>query len=233
MAQHKQWDQEYKNNRLVTGSDEPQNDFKRFCKYLKKTERVEIDELRVLDLGSGTGKNSLYLAERGATTTGFEISQTAITIARLRAAEKNLSSTFIERSFGETFPSDDNSYDLVLDIMSSNSLTEPERAVYLAEVARTLVPGGYFFVRLLALDGDKNAQTLLRTNPGTEPGTYILPEVGIVERVLSKDEFLSYYGSNFDILQLEKKSGYAHVGTRIFKRQYWIAYLQRKTFLAQ
>lgn len=229
MAQQNEWDQEYKNNLLITGSAEPQNDFKKFFKYLKKTQEVDFENLRVLDLGSGTGKNSIFLAERGASVTGLEISKTAIAIAEKRAHAQGVQPTFIEKSFGERFLFPENSFDLVLDIMSSNSLTTAERKLYLAEVSRTLVPGGYFFIRLLALDGDKHAETLLKTHPGNEPGTYCLPEVNIIERVLSESELRDYYEPFFTIKKLQRKSGYARVGERIFKRQYWVGYLQKPT----
>ena len=202
--------------------------FKRFLKYLKKQCKVEVETLRVLDLGSGTGKNSIFLAKRGAVCTGFELSTTAIKIARKRSLESDTNSTFIQRSFGEEFHFPDNSFNLVLDIMSSNSLTEPERKIYLQEVSRVLRPGGHFFVRLLALDGDKHAETLLKTRPGTELGTYQLPDVEITERVLTEKEFRHYYEPFFDIIKLERKSGYARVSGRIFKRQYWIGYLKNK-----
>lgn len=229
MPQQNEWDEEYRNNRLVTGSAEPQNDFKRYLKYLKKNHTIKPEGLKVLDLGSGTGKNSIYLAEREAIATGLEISATAIKIAKERAAECDVEPAFIHQSFGKPFPFTDNSFDLALDIMSSNSLTEPERKNYLQEVSRVLLPGGHFFVRLLALDGDRHAEALLKNHPGKEPGTYILPSVNITERVLSRDEFIQYYSPLFDILKLEKKSSYAHVEERIFKRQYWLGYLQNKT----
>tara|TARA_B100002051_G_scaffold147570_1_gene139648 strand:- start:13389 stop:14078 length:690 start_codon:yes stop_codon:yes gene_type:complete len=229
MAQSKAWDKEYQTNNLVTNSTEPQNDFKKFIKFLRKEQKVDISTLKVLDLGSGTGKNSIFLAERGANCTGLEISDTAIGLAKKRAAESNLTeTTFIKQSFGETFPFSDATFDLALDIMSSNSLTEAERALYLEEVARTLKPQGFFFVRLLALDGDKHAQTLIKDHPGAESGTYVLPEVGITERVLTRDEFIAYYSPFFNILKLEKNSSYAHVKNTKYKRHYWVAYLQKK-----
>jgi SAM-dependent methyltransferase len=228
MPQQNEWDREYKTNNLVTGSNEPQNDFKKFVKFLKKKCGVKTEELRVLDLGSGTGKNSIFLADRGAVATGLEISATAINIAKERGREEGVNAKFIQRSFGKEFPFEDNSFDLVLDIMSSNSLSESEREIYLKEVHRVLSPDGYFFVRLLALDGDKHAEHLLKTQPGKEKGTYKLPDVGITERVLSRAEFTEYYSPYFNITKLEKKSSYATVNKRIFKRQYWVGYLQNK-----
>lgn len=228
MAQAKNWDREYTQNLLVTGGTEPQADFKRFLKYLRKEAGVSLNTLNVLDLGSGTGKNSIFLAEEGATVVGIEIAPTAVKIARSRAQEAKVTATFFEQSFGAHLPFPDTSFNLALDIMSSNALTESERAIYLSELRRVLTAGAYFFVRLLALDGDKHAATLLKIHPGHESGTYRLPEVGITERVLTEKEFRQYYEPTFTIHKLERKSGYARVGERLFKRQYWIGYLQKK-----
>jgi SAM-dependent methyltransferase len=228
MAQAKEWDREYNKNLLVTGGEEPQNDFKRYLKYLKKEVGIDLSTLSVIDLGSGTGKNSIYLASLGAKAAGLEISQTAVKTARARATEAGVTANFLEQSFGTTFPFPDNSFNLALDIMSSNSLNEQERAIYLSELNRVLVPDAFFFVRLLALTGDKHAAALLKTHPGAEAGTYRLPEVGITERVLSEKEFRQYYEQYFTIHKLERKSGYMRVGDRLFKRQYWLGYLQKK-----
>lgn len=65
MTQYKVWESEYKNPKLITASDQPQLDFKHFIKWLRKTQHVDLEGLRVLDLGSGTGKNSIFSAERG------------------------------------------------------------------------------------------------------------------------------------------------------------------------
>jgi len=229
MAQAKDWDREYNKNLLVTGGTEPQADFKRFLKYLKKETDFDTETIKALDLGSGTGKNSIYLAEEfGASAVGIEIAPTAVKIAQDRAKAAAISATFIKQSFGTHLPLPDNSFNLALDIMSSNSLSESERSIDLHELNRTLSNGAYFFVRLLSLDGDKHAATLLKTQPGSEPGTYKLPEVGITERVLTEKEFRNYYEPTFTIHRLERKSGYARVGDRLYKRQYWIGYLQKK-----
>ncbi len=229
MAQAKDWDREYNKNLLVTGGTEPQADFKRFLKYLKKETDFDTETIKALDLGSGTGKNSIYLAEEfGASVVGIEIAPTAVKIAQDRAKAAAVSATFIKQSFGTHLPLPDNSFNLALDIMSSNSLSESERSIYLHELNRILSSGAYFFVRLLSLDGDKHAATLLKTQPGSEPGTYKLPEVGITERVLTEKEFRNYYEPIFTIHRLERKSGYARVGNRLYKRQYWIGYLQKK-----
>jgi ubiquinone/menaquinone biosynthesis C-methylase UbiE len=227
VAQFDVWEKEYRDPKLITNSDEPQLDFKHFIKWLRKTEHVDLDGLRVLDLGSGTGKNSLFLAERGSEVTGIELSTTAVKIAEQRAQERGLFAEFIEGSFGNKFNFKDNGFDLIIDVVSSMSLSDKERTKYLSECTRVLKPGGHMFVKTLCVDGDKNAQWLLEHYPGKEKNTYVMPETGIIERVFSEEDIRSLYGEQFDIQKLERKHSYTIMDGKPFKRQFWLAYLRK------
>ena len=54
----------------------------------------DFDRGTALDLGCGQGRNALWLAERGFTVTGLDLSPVAIEQARARAAELGLDATF-------------------------------------------------------------------------------------------------------------------------------------------
>jgi hypothetical protein len=84
------------------------------------------------------------------------------------------------------------------------------------------------FVRALCKDGDKNALTLLKTSPGKEHDTYILPDLALCERVFSRNDFVETYSKNFEILSLEKDVNYTSFGGRSYKRNFWLAYLKKK-----
>lgn len=221
------WEREYRRPQLITGRDLPQNDVLRFLKYLKKTHRLKLNKLKILDLGSGTGRNANYLAEIGNLVTAMEISTTAIKIAQKRADEMNVKVRYLNNNIGARYPFPDNSFDIILDITSSNSLNECERQIYLKETYRVLKPGGHLFVRALCKDGDKNAQNLLKISPGPEPDTYIMKELGLIERVFSQKDFLETY-KKFKINKLEKKKGYARMNNQSYKRIYLLAYLQKE-----
>ena len=214
------WEKEYQNRRLVTCDAKPQKFFLKFLKFLKK-EGVSIDKLKILDLGSGTGRNANYLVERGAKVLGMEIAKNALDLARKRSLELGLKLDYLHQSIGEIYPFPDKSFDLVLDITSSNSLNEDERKVYLSEVGRVLRPKGYFFVRALCLDGDRNARNLLRDCPGPEESTYIMPKIGLVERVFSRQNFLETY-KNFRLIKLERQIAYTSFGNQSYKRNFWL-----------
>lgn len=228
MAQSEVWEKEYRQPRLVTGGAEPQNDFKRFVKWLKKNQKKALTGLTVLDLGAGLGKNSIFMAERGSTVTGLEISDTAIKTAKERAQEKSLEEpdvTFLKHDIGTIYPFKDRSFDVVLDVISSNSLNEAGREVYLKEISRVLKPGGCLFVRALCKEGDKHAEFLVTNHPGPEPDTYIMPGLKLTERVFTKEDFINTYSEHFTILELTKKSGYAQFAGKTYKRNYWLAYM--------
>ena len=235
MPQTEAWEREYRNPKLVTGKAEPQNDVKRYLKFLKKEEKVSFDALRVLDLGCGTGRNANYLAEMiGEGTkpdmvmvTGFEISKTALNVAKERASDAGLRVDYKIQSIGEIYPCEDETFGLILDITSSNSLNEKEREIYLKETHRVLKSGGYFFVRALCKDGDTNVKELLKRSSGKEHDTYINTEMKLTERVFSKEDFIKTYTPYFLIQILEKKTGYAHFNGRIYKRNYWLAYTKK------
>lgn len=227
MPQEFVWEREYKTPQLLTKKAEPQTDTKNFLKFLRKTENVELKDLCVLDLGSGTGRNGNYIAKFGNKVIGLEISTTAVKLAKERAEFLGVDATYKLGDFGSKFQFEDNYFDVVLDVISSNSLNEAERVIYLSEVSRVLKPGGYFFVRTLCKDGDKNAKNLLKDSPGKEHDTYINKDMGLTERVFSREDFVAMYEKYFKILRLMVKSNYTRFKGQPYKRNYWLAYMKK------
>jgi SAM-dependent methyltransferase len=227
MAQKEIWEREYRQPQLVTKGEEPQKDVLRLFKDLRRKHGVAFEELSVIDLGSGTGRNSNYLAGLGAKVVGVEIAPTAVRLSRLRAEGQNLSVKYFEQSMSDRLPVEDLSIDLAIDITSSNSLLAKERATYLKELDRIIKPGGYFVLKTLALDGDKNAKALLKLSPGPEPYTYKMKELGLVEHVFSREELMELYGGMFKLIELEKKTSYTRMNGQSYKRNFWLSIWQK------
>lgn len=221
------WEKEYKNPKLMTGENKPQSDVLNFLKFLRKEEKYKVESKNILDLGCGTGRNANYLAEMGNSVIGIEISKTALSIASSHMKDINVKVDFRLGDIGKPYDIKDNSIDIVLDVTSSNSLNEKGREIYLNEVSRVLKNGGYFFVRALCKDGNKNVKNLLHNSPGKEYDTYYMKDLDLYERVFSKEDFMKIYGRYFKILKLEKKTSYPRVDGRIYKRDYWLSYMQK------
>ncbi len=228
MSQESVWDREYRNSKFLTKENKPQSDVVRFVQFLRKDQKLVTEALKVLDLGSGAGRNSFYFADMGNMVTGLEISKTAVGIADQYAKDAGLNISYVKQSIGDEFPCEDNSIDIALDITSSNSLTEKEREVFLSETNRVLKNGGYFFTKALCKEGDENAKYLIKNNPGKEKDTYIMPEVGVTERVWTKEDFVSTYEKYFEIIFIDKKTSYSKIKGRSYKRNFWIVYMKKR-----
>lgn len=218
------WEKEYQKPKLVTGGTEAIQSVKDWVRFLRREEGLDLSNLKILDLGCGNGKNSFYIYEQGDNNKihGIDISKTAIAEAQKRGV-----GNFTYGNIGQTLPFADSYFDIVLDVTSSNSLNERERETYLKETARVLKPGGHFFVRALCKDGDSNAKNLLKTNPGKEKDTYIMPELGLTERVFSKEDLIEIYSKYFTITKMEKETHYTKFNNRSYKRNFWVVWMEK------
>lgn len=228
MHNQNSWNQEYKTSQLLTQSHKPQKDFLRFIKWIKNNKHIDLySGITVLDLGCGVGRNSFYMADHyDANVHAWDFSQDAIEKAQEIHAHPHIH--FEERNIGKYFPLEDESIDMILDVTSSNALNEKERAVYLKECARVLKPQGYLYVRTLAKEGDKNAQSLVKQFPGPEYDTYVHPQLKVTERIFSGPDFKKLYNEQLEVVRMERKTGYQGFGSQSYKRNYWNIYIKKK-----
>lgn len=107
---------------------------------------------RALDLGCGTGTNSITLARYGWKVTGVDFVGKAIRKARTKAQKSDLIIDFfrddvtrLEKITGQ--------YDLVLDIGCFHNLSQPGKERYTQNLKRFLAPNGTFLLYGFINDG--------------------------------------------------------------------------------
>lgn len=102
---------------------------------------------RVLDLGCGEGRDSLFLARRGFDVTGVDVSRAALDKARERAAAEGFDCTFLERDVILLENVGAEPFDWAINMGCLHMLSEPEhRRRHLERVRDVLRPGGDFLV---------------------------------------------------------------------------------------
>ncbi|SDY52136.1 class I SAM-dependent methyltransferase [Herbiconiux ginsengi] len=100
---------------------------------------------RALDLGSGEGADSIWLAEQEWQVTGVEISATAISRARVHASDRGVSDriTWQQADLAEWMPAAE--YELVSACFLHSPVAFPREAV-LRQAASAVAPGGHLLV---------------------------------------------------------------------------------------
>lgn len=100
---------------------------------------------RALDLGCGTGKNTVYLARHGWEAVGVDLSLIAILQARWRAFGADARCRFHQADVTDLHFLKD-PFDLTLDIGCLHSLPLEDQEPYASEVARLTRPGGCYML---------------------------------------------------------------------------------------
>ena len=100
----------------------------------------------VLDVGCGEAAISLYLAERGYTTVGLDLSPTAIELAKAEAAKRGLTNATFDVADISAFTGYDGRFDTIVDSTLFHSIPVEARDGYLQSIARAAAPGASYFV---------------------------------------------------------------------------------------
>lgn len=96
--------------------------------------------LQVADLGCGTGRHTLWLAQQGARVIGLDFSEGMLTEARSKAASQGLTVDLRLHDLTTPLPLPSASQDLIVSGLVLEHL--PELGPFFAEVHRILRPGG-------------------------------------------------------------------------------------------
>ncbi len=221
------WEKEYKKATHLKMSDEPAEDLLNFIKWTKRN--AEWDPFPkdgfVLDLGCGNGRNIIALAkEFNMTGTGIDISAEAIEQAK--KSSKGTTLDFFAKEISGKIDLDNQTADVVLDMMTSHFLNNEERKLLAEEIKRVIKPYGWFFFKTFILDGDSHAKRLLRDNPAGEEGSYIHPRIKVSEHVFTDEEIGSLFCPEFKIHKMLKS--YKHVlDGKPHKRRTVSVYMER------
>lgn len=155
------WEQAYRDPNADAFAKGPTSDLEAYAAHLKPRSRV-------LDVGCGEGRNSIYLAAQGHIVDAFDISAAGIASAKRRAAEQRLDIRFwLEDLASFTFL---RKYDVIL---SHGVLHLPEKAVrdaFLHKARAHTKPGGLHFIGIFT--------NRLPATPDNRPFTKSLFDVG-------------------------------------------------------
>ncbi len=143
---------------------------------------------RALDIGCGTGTTSIELAARGWTVTGVDFAANAIWRARRKARARSLAGTLTFRVANVAAPeflSNAPPVDLVIDVGCLHSLTNSQRPIYAAHLARLTRPGTEFLLYAFMPHITDSGRAL-----GISPervAALFFPAFSVIDRVVGED----------------------------------------------
>ena len=114
-------------------------------------------EVRILEVGCGTGNNLWFASREGFTVTGLDASEAAVDLARQRFKDEGLSGEFNVGDF-TCLPHEDDTFDLAIDRAAITNCGYGAGSKAISEVRRVLKPGGYFIFNPYA-DGHSSQAT--------------------------------------------------------------------------
>ena len=161
------WEIGYHDITVSTFAKGPTSDMADFYRTIKPHSRI-------LDVGCGEGRNSIFLAEQGHMIDAFDLSEAGIKKAKTIATDKGLNINFFVCDLGNFIF--DKDYDVIL---SHGVLHLPEKAVrdrFILEAQEHTAPGGYniigIFTNRLPVTPDNAPFTKSLFNVGELPEKY-------------------------------------------------------------
>lgn len=162
---------------------------------------------KVLDLGCGSGKHTVYLAEKGLDAYGIDISTEGLKKTEQRLRGENLKANLRAGSIYEKLPYEENLFDAIISIRTINHARIESIRRVIKEIKRTLKPEGFVFVTTRR-KREKEKRLPFKV---IAPHTYIPldgREKGIVHYLFTKKSLKEAFCSFRTEIWLDKKKDY-------------------------
>lgn len=154
------WDTIFEQEGLVF--PDPHEDMPHLAQMLE-----ERQARTVLDVGCGTGRHVLYLAQRGFRVSGVDNAPTALTVTQRRLQEAGLTADLRLHDIFDTLPFPNAAFDALVSTQVIHHARIAQIRGLVAEMVRILKPNGLVFVTVPQV---QNQATQFQP---IEPGTFL------------------------------------------------------------
>jgi SAM-dependent methyltransferase len=219
------WELEFRTTHAIPGStrQEPAKALRLYSELLELKSGTTV-----LDAGSGNGRNTVYLAQRGCHVTALDFSEFAVEETGRRVVEAGVKSrvSIIRHFMDGHLPFPDNSFDLVLDsYVFCHFLRDEVGQRFWQDMFRVTRPGGRLLSILFAKD-DEYYNRLLRDDKAD--GYVCDPANGIWKRLYTEREIKSFFSTVAEMEYFSKFQFADVVQAKHYVRSLFICVLRKR-----
>jgi len=159
---------------------------------------------RILDIGCGTGRHTLYFAEKGFEVFGFDGDEETLEGARRLLESKNLGAALRVWDMTKPLPYHDAFFDAVMAVRVIHHTYANKMMKVVREIDRVLRKGGFLFLQVPSYE----SETFDSGTIWAEPGTLIArggQEKGVPHHFFRENELLECFPS-YDVKELHSRS---------------------------
>ncbi len=175
----------------------------------------KISPCKTLDIGCGSGRNSIYLARKGFDVTGVDLSDEAVKIARTKAGHSGVKCRFFQADLTMKKTVTRDTFDYILEWQVLHHIPFDERKQYINNVHSLICDDGLYLACSFSED-DSSFEGAGKTRQ-TSVGTTLF--------MSAKEELTKLYSPYFEIISLEDVSTEGKKGTH----KSILALLQKKS----
>lgn len=222
--QQKVWLKEHKDSAALPSIAmfKPSSFVIKFLEYLSA--RKVYPPLKVVDIGCGKGRNSIFLAKKRFEVYAVDYIKEALEVAIEQAKKEKVFNniSFRQAEIDKKWSYRDNFFDLAIDCFSSIDIeTKKGREIYKREMYRTLKPGGYALVSVVSVN-DQIEKELMKQYPGKEKNSVIWPQNKKFQKNYDEKELRDYYKEfKIEVLKEDKKKAFK-LGRAYTATNYWL-----------
>jgi len=178
---------------------EPHSDMNRIAEFFRHN-----DVKQVLDVGCGTGRHLVHLSKLGFRVWGFDVSSTALALAKEWLNEEKCNANLLQHRMEEPFPYTDGFFDAIISTQVIHHNLLSEILLTVGEMHRVIRDEGLLFVTFPILDEGRVRNKEDWNLEPVEPRTYIPStgsEAGVPHHYFEIDEIYEVF-SGFDIFEI-------------------------------
>jgi 2-polyprenyl-3-methyl-5-hydroxy-6-metoxy-1,4-benzoquinol methylase len=178
---------------------------------------------KILDVGCGSGRNSLALAKIGFEVYGMDFVESAITSLSSEAKKEGFKIKAIVHDLTTKWPFTNGFFDAAFINVVLDSINQEGRFFIARELARTLKSKGLLFIYEPSIN-DEYYKQFLKNNSLR----FVCPDDNIEREIFTKETICEPFENLFDIKIIREIRNLGKMFGKVYKRAWWFLVLENK-----